>query len=80
VSNAKDWREVKARAALRDRIATAILDYHEEWGGGLCRCGHYHEGTPEHLADAVIEELNLHTDKVGTWIRHVTDWEPNDES
>ena len=59
MSNAKDWREVKARAALRDRIAATILDYHDEWGCGLCQCGHYHEGTAEHLADAVIEELDL---------------------
>ena len=80
MSNAKDWREVKAHAALRDRIAAAILDYHEEWGGGLCLCGYYHEGTPEHLADTVIAELNLHTDQVGPWTRHVTDWEPNNES
>ena len=79
MSNAKDWREVKARAALRNRIAAAIKRVDESY---LNRPEPFmsEPASYEELADAVIEELNLHTDKVGTWIRHVTDWKSEDES
>lgn len=63
---------------LRDRVA-AVLEEHRQVASS-CECGfdlgisavtwHWRD----HVADAVIEALNLRTDQVGTLTRYVTDW------
>lgn len=54
MSSAREWSEVKAAAALRDRIVAAIEDQHvSEYQGGV------HPEDVMRLADAVVAELNL---------------------
>ncbi len=49
----------------RDRIA-AVLSAQMRTRGWV---------TPETMADAIIDELKLRTDQVGTLTRYVTEWE-----
>lgn len=65
---------------LRDRIAAVLnrhktADVYDEWAD--CQCGHVGTRWDDHVADAVIEALNLRPDQVGTLTRHVTEWTDN---
>lgn len=54
---------------LRDRIAEVIEE---------TVCGYWENGYGVTVADAVIAELKLNTDRVGTLTRYVTEWKPHE--